>query len=206
MAEISTYPMRNDFRSERVDFNRHREHVSKWKYTPPAYPEYLGFPAVSHKRPVSKNSRPMPSDIQSHLYGIVYKPVYTVCATEFSRRCADLECRDRTIPFHFDAEDVWPLEEGANQVMYSFDKAAGPAESLGLDDLIDKAEAKFWEKETDKIVKNEYEVLNDEGKVKKKRVREKDVEEDYETPNGEDVAEEYEVLDEEGEVVTKRGR
>lgn len=48
-------------------------------------------------------------------------------------------------------------------ILYSFDKKASPSDKVGLGGLIEKAEQRFKEKETVKLVRNEYEVLDGEG-------------------------------------------
>lgn len=52
--------------------------------------------------------------------------------------------------------------------VYSFD-AAGPKQSVGLDKLVDQAEEKFRSRETDQLVKNEYEILDGEGETLKSK-------------------------------------
>lgn len=76
-------------------------------------------------------------------------------------------------------------------VMYSFDASRGPNHgSQILNVALDKAIEKYEEKETDKLVRNEYEVLDSEGEslgltpAKKGKSKEKTVvvveDEDYE--------------------------
>jgi len=47
--------------------------------------------------------------------------------------------------------------------LYSFDRKASPSDKVGLGGLIEKAEERFREKETIRLVKSEYEVLDGEG-------------------------------------------
>lgn len=51
-------------------------------------------------------------------------------------------------------------------VLYSFDAPTAPRKSIGLDNLVEKAERDFLSRETDKIVRNEYEILDESGEVK----------------------------------------
>jgi len=48
-------------------------------------------------------------------------------------------------------------------ITYSFDATSGPKKAVGLDALVDQAEQRFMSKETDKIVRNEYEILDVDG-------------------------------------------
>jgi len=48
-------------------------------------------------------------------------------------------------------------------ILYSFDKKASPSDSIGLGGLVEKAEQRFREKETVKLIKEEYEVLDEDG-------------------------------------------
>lgn len=50
-----------------------------------------------------------------------------------------------------------------DEVYYSFDADASPASSLGLDNLVDKAVTEHTARAVDKLVKDEYEVLDSEG-------------------------------------------
>ena len=52
---------------------------------------------------------------------------------------------------------------GDESIFYTFDSDASPASSLGLDGLVDKAEVHFKERETERIVRREWEVLDGEG-------------------------------------------
>lgn len=54
---------------------------------------------------------------------------------------------------------------GDEELLYSFDKEASPSSSLGLDGLVNKAEEHFRSRETEKIVRREYEILNAEGEA-----------------------------------------
>lgn len=51
-------------------------------------------------------------------------------------------------------------------VLYSFDAPTAPRKSIGLDSLVEKAERDFLSRETDKIVRNEYEILDESGEIK----------------------------------------
>lgn len=51
-------------------------------------------------------------------------------------------------------------------VLYSFDAPTAPRKSIGLDNLVEKAERDFLSRETDKIVRNEYEILDESGEIK----------------------------------------
>lgn len=54
---------------------------------------------------------------------------------------------------------------GDEGVLYSFDREASPASSLGLGGLVEKAEQHFRARETERIVRGEYEVLDGEGET-----------------------------------------
>lgn len=63
-----------------------------------------------------------------------------------------------------------------DEVYYSFDADASPASSLGLDSLVDQAVTVAKAKETDRLVKDEYEVLDlDGGNIKATRRKGKKV-------------------------------
>ena len=63
-----------------------------------------------------------------------------------------------------DFEEGTPSPPPDVGVMYSFDAPRGPSHgSQILNTALNKAVAKFEEKETAKLVKNEYEILDSEG-------------------------------------------
>lgn len=73
-----------------------------------------------------------------------------------SRSLADLLPSTTTsIPIQKNEADV--------DVLYSFDKKASPSEKVGLGGLIERAEERWREKETVRLVRCEYEVLDGEG-------------------------------------------
>ena len=84
-----------------------------------------------------------------------------------------------------DHDDATPPDPG---VMYSFDAAKGPSHgSQILNVALARAVERFEEKETAKLVKNEYEVLDSEGETVgltpskgKAKVVHEDGDEDYE--------------------------
>lgn len=61
---------------------------------------------------------------------------------------------------------------GYEGVVYSFDKSS-PGVALGLDSLVDAAEKEWLGKETEKIVKKEWEVLDSEGEATKLKSKSK---------------------------------
>jgi len=54
-------------------------------------------------------------------------------------------------------------------VLYSFDSKKSPGKQVALGGLVDQAEEKWRAKETDRLVKMEYAVLDREGEVLGKR-------------------------------------
>jgi hypothetical protein len=50
-------------------------------------------------------------------------------------------------------------------IMYSFDQATSPRNAVGLDGLVEKAEQEWKSRETDNILKKEYEVVNEAGET-----------------------------------------
>jgi hypothetical protein len=51
-------------------------------------------------------------------------------------------------------------------VLYSFDAPTTPRKVVGLNSLVEKAEMEWQSRETDKIVRDEYEILDESGEVK----------------------------------------
>jgi hypothetical protein len=51
-------------------------------------------------------------------------------------------------------------------VLYSFDAPSTPRKVVGLNSLVEKAEMEWRSRETDNIVRNEYEILDESGEVK----------------------------------------
>lgn len=51
-------------------------------------------------------------------------------------------------------------------VLYSFDAPTTPRRAVRLNSLIEKAEIEWESRETDKIIRNEYEILDESGEVK----------------------------------------
>ncbi len=51
-------------------------------------------------------------------------------------------------------------------VIYSFDAPSTPRKAVGLNSLVEKAEMEWQSRETDKIVRDEYEILDESGEVK----------------------------------------
>lgn len=58
---------------------------------------------------------------------------------------------------------------GDESIFYTFDNDSSPASSLGLDGLVDKAELHFKERETERLVRAEWEVLDGEGERMRRR-------------------------------------
>lgn len=56
---------------------------------------------------------------------------------------------------------------GADGVVYSFDAESSPKLAVGLDKLIEGAEERYRSKETDKLVRMEYEILDVAGETVK---------------------------------------
>lgn len=59
--------------------------------------------------------------------------------------------------------------DGDEGVLYSFDNKKSPGQEVALGGLVDMAEKKWRAKETDRIVKMEYAVVDLEGEVLGKR-------------------------------------
>jgi hypothetical protein len=51
-------------------------------------------------------------------------------------------------------------------VLYSYDAPTTPRKVVGLNSLVEKAEMEWQSRETDKIVRDEYAVLDESGEVK----------------------------------------
>jgi hypothetical protein len=51
-------------------------------------------------------------------------------------------------------------------VLYSFDAPSTPRKVVGLNSLVEKAEKEWQSRETDKIVRDEYEILDESGETK----------------------------------------
>lgn len=56
-----------------------------------------------------------------------------------------------------------PLEDA--DIIYSFDAHSAPTETVGLTTLVEKAEKEFASRETDRIVRTEYEMLDESGET-----------------------------------------
>lgn len=177
----------NDMRSSSRDSKRDRDQRSKWKHTPPPADATLGIPAMPFARPMQRRKIKWSHNRGPHTSNGVMN------------HHAKMESQDRTQPGD---EDVDAPGEGVDGVMYSFDREASPAGEVELDGLVDRAEVRFVERETERIVKEEYEVLDGEGEVRRKtRGRSEGGREAAEMDKI--VREEYEVLDREGEVLKK---
>jgi hypothetical protein len=80
--------------------------------------------------------------------------------------CADTSCAhgEGELEAMYDGVLLPPgVPRGDEEVFYTYDSNSSPASSLGLDGLVDKAEKHFAERETERIVRREYEVLDGEG-------------------------------------------
>ncbi len=88
---------------------------------------------------------------------------------------ARLEAADDSVPFNEGISPSGSDNVGDEGVFFSFDADASPASSLGLDSLVDRAETMHREKVTEKLVKAEWEVLDDEGETVKKNKKGKKV-------------------------------
>ena len=101
----------------------------------------------------------------------------TSSTTSFHTARGTGSSEDYTVdPATYSALDVDNVNEGLvgagdAGVLYSYDEDASPASSLGLESLVDAAEGRFREKEVEKLVKTEYEVLDGEGEEVKKGKR-----------------------------------
>lgn len=51
-------------------------------------------------------------------------------------------------------------------VLYSYDAPSTPRKVVGLNSLVEKAEMEWQSRETDKIVRDEYAVLDESGEIK----------------------------------------
>jgi hypothetical protein len=51
-------------------------------------------------------------------------------------------------------------------IYYNYDAPSAPRKAVGLDQLVERAEREFVSRETDKIVRDEYEILDESGEVK----------------------------------------
>jgi hypothetical protein len=81
------------------------------------------------------------------------------------------EVRSAT-PLSRSLSDLIPSSPGASRkpapdagILYSFDASSTPREAVGLDSLVEKAEKEFASRETDRIVRHEYEILDESGEV-----------------------------------------
>lgn len=113
-------------------------------------------PHPNHNKGVIKTSSSHPwISHQGRLYNTVF---------------AKLEARDSDTEIDLSprgSETLGNLDE----IYYSFDADASPASSLGLDNLVEQAVTVAKAKEVERLVKDEYEVLDSEGekiKVSKK--------------------------------------
>lgn len=80
----------------------------------------------------------------------------------YSKAHAKLEARDSNTDIDISPRGSETLGN-IDDVYYSFDADASPVSSLGLDNLVDLAEANYKAREIEKLVKDEYEVLDSDG-------------------------------------------
>ncbi|OBT74372.1 hypothetical protein VF21_06806 [Pseudogymnoascus sp. 05NY08] len=154
--------LHSDLRAPSVPPRRAHAQAEKWKHTVQLIPSHWTSTSTSPSAAIStpiprpqKQPRITRGPIPSR--GTAMAHAWMECAdTSCSHPSADLEAM-------YDSVGLPPgVPRGDEAIFYTFDNSS-PASSLGLDGLVDKAEKHFKERETERIVRAEYEVLDGEG-------------------------------------------
>ncbi|CAO2658259.1 Nn.00g059820.m01.CDS01 [Neocucurbitaria sp. VM-36] len=141
MSAIQTFT--GDLRSDAKEFNRDKNSRVKW-----AHGQSFG----PGRR--EEDGRPRPAKIAPHIKSTYPGPMKA--RTAFNKDMASASgdsSADEDVEHPSDAPDA--------EIAYSYDATRGPSHgSQILNHALDKAIERFETKETDKLIKNEYEVLD----------------------------------------------
>ncbi|KFZ20971.1 hypothetical protein V502_02959 [Pseudogymnoascus sp. VKM F-4520 (FW-2644)] len=160
MTDAMTDPtLHSDLRAPSVAPRRAHAQAQKWKHTTQTVPTHWTASA-----PIS-TPIPRPQKQPRITRGPI--PSRGTALAHAKMECADLSCGVMGWGEREALDDGVGLPPGVpvgdESIFYTFDSDASPASSLGLDGLVDKAELHFKERETEKIVRAEWEVLDGEG-------------------------------------------
>ncbi|KFY79526.1 hypothetical protein V499_01501 [Pseudogymnoascus sp. VKM F-103] len=165
---MTSATLHSDLRASSVAPRRAHAQAEKWRHTVQTIPTHwtsttsstaLTTPTPRPQKQPRITRGPIPSR------GTALAHAWMECAdTSCSSTSGDLEAM-------YDSVGLPPgVPVGDEAVFYTYDSEASPASSVGLDGLVEKAERHFRERETERIVRAEYEVLDGEGeKVKRRR-------------------------------------
>jgi len=189
-----------DLRSASRSYNRDKNHTTKWSLGPRTA---LNQPALdsawSANAPATNNAKIVPlkwsgrsggppkshANVSTKARGVSHydtesanlrvnrkqdalREITYPDSKSLSRSLADL------LPSTSTSIPINKNEAADAGVLYSFDKKSSPSDTVGLGGLIERAEQRFREKETIKLVKSEYEVLDSDGEKEVLRKGRKD--------------------------------
>lgn len=158
----------SDLRSDAKEFNRDKNSRAKWAHGPAFGPGRR-----------EEDGKPRPAKVIPHIKSSY--PGHMKARTAFNKDMANAS-DDSSADEEVDHPSVAPDAE----IAYSFDATRGPSHgSQILNHALEQAIERFETKETDKLIKNEYEVLNVDAEDPSPRLRRKVAPED----------EEYEFID-----------
>jgi len=182
-------PVHADLRSDSHSYKRDKNHNSKWAFglRTGRMDGNLGTawtaqdPPATHVRIVpekpstrSSNAAKSNPNVSTKTRGITHygtesanlrltrksdalRDAKSEDSKSLSRSLADL------LPSTATAVPIEKNKATEGDILYSFDKKNSPSDSVNLGGLIAAAEKKFQEKQTDKLVRKEYEVLDVNG-------------------------------------------
>ncbi|OBT86793.1 hypothetical protein VE02_04248 [Pseudogymnoascus sp. 03VT05] len=165
-----TTTLHSDLRAPSVPPRRAHAQAEKWKHTVQLIPSH--WTSSSTFPPSSSISTPIPRPQKQPRITRGPLPSRGTAMAHAWMECADTSCGtgEGDLEAMYDSVGLPPgVPTGDEEVFYTYDSASSPASSLGLDGLVDKAEKHFAERETERIVRAEYEVLDGEGEKLRRR-------------------------------------
>jgi hypothetical protein len=177
-----------DFRSASRPFKRDKEHTAKWsmgvRVANSCAVDFMGnqvggTPAqFTKERPEKKWSEWNTTEIKSHanvtrsgnqMGGAAYGRVSRKQDAMAESRAGESDTMSKSLLDLISDGSLTSNVASDEGVLYSFDAKSSPREQVGLDLLVKRAEESFKNKETDKLVRNEYEMLDESGEIVSKR-------------------------------------
>ncbi|OBT69158.1 hypothetical protein VE03_02014 [Pseudogymnoascus sp. 23342-1-I1] len=150
--------LHSDLRSPSVPPRRAHAQAQKWRHTTTTPSTHWTSTATPPTAPIPRPSKP------------ACTPRFPSPPRSTTLAYARMECADQScVRGYFETcaldDNGWMpagVPMGDEAIFFSFERDS-PAGRMGLDGLVDRAEERFRERETERIVRAEWEVLDGEG-------------------------------------------
>lgn len=165
MASLSTSAssLHRDVRSDAHDSKRFKDQKNKWALgTRPLYGVKRDLVQIND--PIDPRAKVRPERHYPRC-SCCYGPSHINPRKEDAIREINYSGRglSKSISDLLPNDSTSPRSPDESSIMYSFDAPSAPRKAVGLDGLVDKAEKEWKSRETDRIVRNEYAVLDNLG-------------------------------------------